>query len=301
MKSSQIVFVILVLLLVITAAYFGMRGEGGEIVVGGKNFTEQTIIGEMAVQLIEAKTGLSVVRKFQLGSNLPMKMLRKGELDLYLDYTGTGYMDILSMPYKQEAPEAVYAHVKKVYPEKFDAEWLSPLGFDNTYTLAMRSKHAADLGVKKISDLAAHADTLRAGFDPAFLDRDDGYPGLSKHYGFAFRQAPAQLAIGLMYKACKEEQVDVIDAFSTDGRISKFDLKILDDDQHFFPPYDAAFVVRGETLRKHSGIRQALESLVGKIDTSTMQQLNFAVDEDGRRETEVAREFLLERGIVQGE
>jgi len=300
-KASQIVFVVLVMVLLTTTAYFSMLGEGGQIAVGGKNFTEQTILGEMAAQLLEAKTALTVERTFHLGSNLPMKMLRKGELDLYLDYTGTGYMDILDMPYKQETPQAIYAYVKKAYPEKFDAEWLSPLGFDNTYTLTMRRKHAGELGVEKISDLAAHADTLRAGFDPAFLDRDDGYPGLTKHYGFQFKAAPAQLAIGLMYKACKHGQVDVIDAFSTDGRIGKFALVILDDDKHFFPPYAAAFVVRGKTLRKHPEVREALESLAGKIDTATMQQLNHAVDEEGAREAGVARKFLVSTGLVQSQ
>lgn len=301
MKTQQILFIVLVLVVIGIAIYFGLSGETGEITVGGKNFTEQTIIGEMAAQLIEAKTDLSVIRKFHLGSNLPMKMLRKGELDLYLDYTGTGYMDILAMPYRQEAPDAIYEHVKKAYPEKFDAEWLSPLGFDNTYTLTMRASHAASLGINTISDLAAHAATLTAGFDPAFLDRDDGYPGLAKHYGFKLRKAPSQLAIGIMYKACKEEQVDLIDAFSTDGRIAKFGLKILNDDKHFFPPYGAAFVVQGETLRKYPQVREALELLAGKIDTSAMQKLNYAVDEAGRREADVAREFLLKKGLVQSE
>ena len=299
MKGLRVVFAVIVVALLAVAIWFGLRGEEGQIVIGGKNFTEQTIIGEMAAQLIEEKAGLTVTRKFRLQTNLPMKMLRKGEIDLYLDYTGTGYMDILGLPYRQEPRDDIYEQVKKSYPEKFDAEWLSPLGFDNTYTLTMRRKHAEELGVTEISDLAAHKDKLRAAFDPAFLDRDDGYPGLTKHYGFKFATTPKQLAIGLMYRGCKEGEVDVIDAFSTDGRIGKFDLLILEDDKHFFPPYDAAFVVRGEALRKHPRVGEVLELLTGKIDNATMQRLNHAVDEEGRREVEVAREFLVEEGLIE--
>lgn len=256
MKFVRVLVIVIVVVLLVIAAWQGARKDAGQIIVGGKNFTEQTIIGEMAALLIEHNTGLTVARKFNLATNLPMKMLPKGELDLYLDYTGTGYVDILGKPYKQQTPEEIYQFVKKAYPQKFGAGWLSPLGFKNTYTLTMRRKHADELGINTISDLAEHTDTLRAAFDPAFLDREDGYPGLSKFYGFEFGEAPGQLAIGLMYKACAEGQVDVIDAFSTDGRIAKFDLKILEDDKRFFPPYDAAFVARQDTLRKYPEVRE---------------------------------------------
>lgn len=298
MKALRVLFVVIVIAVIAVAVWFGTRGGTGSIVIGGKNFTEQTIIGEMAALLIEHKRDLKVQRKFHLATNLPMKMLQKGELDLYLDYTGTGYVDILDKTYRQEPPQEIYQHVKKVYPERFDAEWLSPLGFKNTYTLTMRRKHAEELGIQKISDLIAHKDRLKAAFDPAFLDRDDGYPGLCKAYGFEFTQSPGQLAIGLMYKACKERQVDVIDAFSTDGRIAKFNLKILEDDKRFFPPYDAAFVARAEILRKYPKVREALELLAGRIDNRTMQKLNYAVDEEGRPERDVAREFLESQGLI---
>lgn len=282
------------------AMAFGVTGVAAaqEIVVGGKNFTEQTIVGEMAALLIEHKTGRPVDRKFYLATNLPMKMLQKGELDLYLDYTGTGYVDILGNEYKQEAPQEIYDRVKEAYPRRFNAEWLSPLGFKNTYTLTMRRGHAEQLGIERISDLDAHKDTLRAAFDPAFIDREDGYLGLRKAYGFQFTREPRQMAIGLMYKECRDGRVDVIDAFSTDGRIGKFDLKILQDDKRFFPPYDAAFVVRGETLRKYPQVREALELLAGRIDNATMQRLNYAVDEEGRKERDVAEAFLRSEGLI---
>jgi glycine betaine/choline ABC-type transport system substrate-binding protein len=296
--SSKTVFAVIAVLLIGIAVYFGLSGEKGDIMVGGKNFTEQTIIGEMAAQLIEARTDLAVVRQFQLGTNLPMKLIQSGELDLYLDYTGTGYVDILGIPYNQESREEIYRSVKEAYPEKFGADWLSPLGFDNTYTLTMRDDQAEELGIEKISDLEAHVDELTAGFDPAFLDRSDGYPGLAEHYGFKFAEEPSQLAIGLMYKACQEGQVDVIDAFSTDGRIEKFDLRILDDDRKFFPPYDAAFVVREETLQEHPEVGKALELLAGEISTEAMQKLNYSVDQEERSAKNVAREFLVSHGLI---
>jgi len=297
MKGARIAFAVLVAALVAVAAYFGLAGERGQLVVGGKDFDEQTIVGEMAAQLIEKKMRIRVERKFNLAVNLPCKLIRTGEIDLYLDYTGTGYMDILGVEYKGEPPQLIYEHVKKVYPDKFGVEWLSPLGFNNTYTLTMRRKHAEELGITSISDLAGHPD-LKAGFDPSFLDRADCYPGLKKRYGFEFDTAPRQLAIGIMYKACRDGDVDVIDAFATDGRIARFDLKVLVDDKRFFPPYDAAFNVRAATLRKFPDLCGTLEALAGKLTDGEMQELNHAVSEGGRKAADVAREFLLKKGLL---
>ena len=297
MKGSRIAFVVLVAALIAVAVYFGFAGEEGQLVVGGKDFDEQTIIGEMAAQLIEEKMGIKVERKFNLAVNLPCRLIRTGEIDLYLDYTGTGYMDILGIAYDGEPPKEIYEHVKKAYPKEYGVEWLSPLGFNNTYTLTMRRKHAEELGIEKISDLLGHAD-LKAGFDPSFLDRADCYPGLKKHYGLEFDAAPKQFAIGIMYKACRDGEVDVIDAFATDGRIAKFDLKMLVDNKRFFPPYDAAFNVRAATLREFPKLRGTLQVLAGKFTDEEMQELNHAVSEGGRKAADVAREFLLKKGLL---
>jgi glycine betaine/choline ABC-type transport system substrate-binding protein len=296
-KALRIGFVGIVVVLVAVALFFGLSGGGGQIAVGGKDFDEQTIIGEMAAQLIEQKMGVTVERKFNLAVNLPVKLIRTGEIDLYLDYTGTGYMDILDVTYKGEPPKQIYEHVKRAYPREFGVEWLSPLGFNNTYTLTMRREHAKELGIEKISDLARHTD-LKAGFDPSFLDRADCYPGLKEHYGFEFNEAPRQLAIGIMYKACRDGEVDVIDAFATDGRIAKFGLKVLEDDKQFFPPYDAAFNVRAETLRRFPELRKTLELLAGQFTDEKMQQLNLEVSEGRRRAADVARGFLVEKGLL---
>lgn len=298
-KLLKIAFVLIVLAIAIFAIWSVASEKQGDIVIGGKNFTEQTIIGEIAALLIEGQMDLEVERKFHLATNLPMKLLIAGELDLYLEYTGTGYVDVLGKPYNQQTPDEIYRYVKDNYTRKYDAEWLSPLGFKNTYTLTMRREHAEQLNINSISDLADHKDVLRACFDPALLDRNDGYKGLSDFYGFEFEQSPGQLAIGLMYKACAEGRVDVIDAFSTDGRIAKFDLKILEDDRRFFPPYDAAFVVRNKALQKHPKLQGTLELLARKIDNRTMQELNYKVDVEGQKEKEVARQFLISMGLIE--
>lgn len=287
-----------IITVVVVMAVVGSRRRTGDIIIGGKNFAEQTIVGEMAALLIEHDTDLVVERKFNLASNLPMPMLERKDIDLFLDYTGTGYMDILGNTYQGESSQEIYKAVCNAYPEKFQAEWLSPIGFSNTYTLTMRAEHAKELGIETISDLADHT-YLKAGFDAAFIDRGDGYPGIIKHYGFEFDQAPSQLSIGLMYTACKEDEVDVINAFSTDGRIAAFNLKILEDDKNFFPPYDAAFVVRKDTLQAHPEIRDILEKLAGILDDTAMQKLNFKVDEEDEQATEVARQFLVEAGLIE--
>ena len=182
MKPQRILLIITVVALVAVAVYFGARGRRADIVIGGKNFAEQTIIGEMAALLIEAKTDLTVGRKFDLAPNLPIQLIRKKnpEIDLFLDYTGTGYVDILQNEYRGQTPEEIYQHVKRAYPKQFGLEWLSPLGFKNTYTMTMRRDRAEQLGIDKISDLIAHKGALKAAFDPSFLDRNDGYPGLCK-------------------------------------------------------------------------------------------------------------------------
>jgi glycine betaine/choline ABC-type transport system substrate-binding protein len=296
-KGARVAFIVLVAALIAVAVYFGLAEEEGQLAVGGKDFDEQTIVGEMAAQLIEERMGVRVRRTFNLAGNLPSKLIRTGEIDIYLDYTGTGYMDILGIDYDGETPKEIYEHVRAVYPIRFGVEWLSPLGFNNTYTLTMRRKHAEELGIAKISDLARHT-YLKAGFDPSFRDRADCYPGLKRRYGFEFDEVPAQLAIGIMYKACRDGEVDVIDAFATDGRIAKFDLKILVDDKQFFPPYDAAFNVRVATLKKFPTLRATLEMLAGKFTDTEMRTLNHAVSEGGRRGADVAREFLVKKGLL---
>ena len=274
--------------------------KGGEesITIGAKHFTEQDILGEIMAQLIEAKTDITVVRKFDLGGTMVcFDALRTGDIDLYPEYTGTGLVNILKEKTMSD-PNKVYETVKSEFRQRYNFLWLRPFGFNNTYTLTMRRKQAKSLGIKKISDLRRYKGLLQAGFDAEFLERPDGYHGLTRRYGFSFTKSPKQMDPGLMYKALSEGAVDVVDGFATDGRIKAYGLVTLLDDEHFFPPYYAAPLVRRETLKNYPEIGRVLESLGDTIDDETMRRLNYDVDGRGRRPADVAREFLLAKGLI---
>jgi len=262
--------------------------------VGAKNFTEQEILGELAAQLIERHTSLAVERRFGLGgTGVCHAALRAGELDLYIEYTGTALMDILKAR-PAGPPDTVFCQVARAYRRRFGLEWLPPIGFNNTYAIAVRDAAAEQHGWERISDLIDAAPTLSAGFTSEFMARPDGYPGLKKAYGLAFGRT-MDMDPGLMYQALADGQVDVICAFATDGRIEAYDLRILADDKRFFPPYDAAPVVRGRLLRLHPELRDALAPLAGSLDDATMRQLNYAVDELHRSPRQVARAWIEAR------
>ena len=307
MKSSvKSVFVVLVVIALVVAVLVVWRASSaGEISIGGKDFTEQSLLCEMMAILIEENTDLSVERHSFLGGTMVcFNGLRGGDLDIYPEYTGTGLVNILG----QEAiadPDAAYNVVKKQFAKKYDLVWLKPFGFNNTYTLTMRTKQAEELGIQTFSDLGKHLQSgkepeLTAGFTHEFLDRPDGYKGLSDKYGFTFSDEPKGLDPGLMYKACADGSVDVICAFATDGRIAAFDLVTLDDDQRFFPPYYAAPLIRRETLEKHPRLEGLLNKLAGAINDQTMQQLNYQVDRPSspRKAADVARDFLRKQGLI---
>jgi len=262
------------------------------VTVGSKNFTEQLIVAELMAQLIESRTDLNVRRKLNLGGTMIChSALTRGEIDLYAEYTGTALTAILKQPVVSD-PQQVYATVRQAYAERFQCEWLAPFGFNNTYTLTVRGTFANREGVRRISDLEPLAADLEAGFTAEFAVREDGYPGLRKTYGFGFGRT-RDMDPGLMYQAVAREEVDVICAFATDGRIASYDLQTLEDDKAFFPPYYAAPVVRRDTLADHPEIRAALAPLAGLLDDETMQRLNLEVDEKKREPADVARRFLV--------
>jgi osmoprotectant transport system permease protein len=265
--------------------------------IGTKNFTEQLILGELMAQLIEARADLRVERRFNLGGTMICHgALEKGEIDLYAEYTGTGLTAIL----KRETiadPGQAYATVAKEYRRRFSIEWLAPFGFDNTYAITVRKADAASMSLRTISDLAAIAGRLRAGFTAEFSERPDGYPGLRKTYGIDFAEV-RDLDPGLMYEAIANGETDVICAFATDGRIAAYRLQPLRDDRGFFPPYQAAPVVRADLLEACPELRDVLDRLAGVLDDVTMQRLNFEVDEKKRRPREVARRFLAKRRLI---
>jgi len=269
------------------------RGEGRRAVrVGSKNFTEQVILGEIAAQALE-QAGVTVQRKLDLGGSfLCHEGLVSGELDLYPEYTGTAFTAILKEKPVTD-PAVVRARVAEEYAKRWRLVWVAPLGFENTFALVVRGDEAKRLGLSRISDLAAHPE-LRPGFGYEFLERADGFPGLAKAYGLAFAARPAEMDLGLLYPALAQGKVDVIAGNSTDGLIAAMSLRVLDDDRRYFPPYEAAFVVRGDTW-KDDRVRRALEALSGAISPDAMRAMNASVDRDRKQPAEVAAEFLARR------
>lgn len=236
--------------------------------------------------------GIKVDRRLNLGGTFVChRALTAGELDLYPEYTGTAFTAILSRKPVSD-PVAVREAVAREYARRWALIWSPPLGFENTFALIMRGQEARRLGIRKISDLPAHAGKLRPGFGYEFLEREDGFPGLARAYGLEFGLRPVQMDLGLLYQALESGKVDVIAGNSTDGLIAALDAVVLEDDRRYFPPYEAAFVVRGEVWRQNAAVREVLGKLSGRIDAPTMRRLNAALDRDKRRPEEVAREFL---------
>jgi len=294
MTRGKVFIITLIALLSLTAC----SGEKRTVVIGSKEFTEQVILREMMAALIEDNGDIEVEQKFLGGTLICFESLKNGEIDLYAEYTGTALTAILKREPMTD-PQAVYDTVKEAFAEQHELIWLKPLGFNNTYTITMRKAQAEELGVKRISDLEVHKDKLASGFTHEFMEREDGYPGLVKHYGWSLGKEPKGMDPGLMYKAIAEGDVDLICGFATDGRIAAFDLVMLEDDKVFFPPYYAAPVVRSDTLDKHPELEGILNKLADRIDNKTMAQLNYEVDEKGRQASDVAREFLQKNGLIK--
>jgi len=252
------------------------------------------ILGEIVAQALEAG-GVAVDRRLNLGGTFVChSALRAGELDLYPEYTGTAFTAILGQKPVSD-PAAVRQAVSDAYAKRWDLVWSPPLGFENNFALIVRQQDAARWNLKKISDLAGHEKEIRPGFGYEFVERQDGFPGLAKAYGLAFPLRPVEMDLGLLYPALESRKVDLIAGNSTDGLIAALHAVVLDDDRRYFPPYEAAFVVRGRIWRERKGVRRVLEALAGSIDSATMRRLNAAVDRDKRRPEDVAREFLAQK------
>ena len=289
---------LLVPFLVFGAGGMAYVGSSPDIVVGSKIWSESLILGHMMADLIEDATDLKVDRRFCLGGTMICHgALVNGEIDMYVEYTGTGLTTVLHATSAND-PQTVYDTVKTSYEEQFAVEWFPPLGINNTYALAVRKDAAEKNGWRRISDLQESAVDLTAGWTAEFAERPDGYLGLSKMYEFEFGTV-VDIQSGLMYAAVAAGEVDVIAAYSTDGRIAAYDLLLLEDDRRFFPPYFAAPVVKQATLEKYPDVGRSLLKLANILDDRTMQQLNLEVDEHKRNPEEVAREFLVKRGLVK--
>lgn len=290
--------VFLFLILLLTAC--GNQADSGKVVVSGKDWTEQWILTHLVAEMIEANTDLDVEVKPGLGSETVLtEALKKGDIDLYVEYTGTGYMAILHKEYRPGmTPEEIYEAAKKGYEEEMNLTWMKPLGFANNHVLALKKEKAEALGASKVSDLKGKAASLTFGAPGTFYERADGYEGLTQAYGVQFLKK-VSLDEDLMYQAAQKEEVDIITGFSTDPRIPQFDLAVLVDDKKYFPPYDAAPVVRRDTLEAHPELKGVLDKLAGQISTEEMSEMNAEVNLENKEPRDVAIQFLKKKGLIQ--
>ena len=267
------------------------------IVVGSKNFTEQIVLAELFAQQIEARTSLRVERRVNLGGTLLCHdALVSGKIDLYPEYTGTALTAILKDPPKKD-PSEVFRTVQEEYRSRFNVEVLPPLGFNDTFAIVVRGDDAEKLHLRAISDAAAYAPKWRAGFGYEFMERPDGYRGWVAAYGLHFAAEPRILDLGLLYRALADKQVDLVAGNSTDGVIAALHMVALEDDRHYFPPYEAVPLVRRAAVEKHPEVREAIGALAGKITEDEMRRVNYAVDGEHRDPAEVVREFRKGKGL----
>lgn len=283
-------------LLVIGGVVLSRSGDSpssARVSIGSKDFTESALLAEIVAQMLEVR-GVSVERRFELGGNLPHEALVSGTLDLYPEYTGTSYTAILHHAPIGD-PRMVYDQVKQEYASKFNVEVSPPLGFENTFAILVRGEEARRLNLKTISDAASHAPRWRAGFGQDFMSRADGYPGFSKTYGLKFAEV-REMDLSLTYIALSSRQVNLIAGNSTEGRIATLDLFQLADDRRYFPPYEAVYLVRHDSVTRVPALREVLTKLANSISTEEMRRLNYEIDGNKRDPKEVVREWLAGKG-----
>lgn len=267
------------------------------VVIGSKNFTEQLVLGEIMAQQIENKTHLTVERRFYLaGTYICQQAILGGRIDIYPEYTGTALTAILKQSPSGD-PEEVYHHVKTEYARQFNLSIGHPFGFNNTFAIEIRGEDARRLSLRTISQAAAYTPKWRAGFGYEFMERPDGYKGLAATYGLRFAESPGIMDLGLLARALKDKQIDLAAGNMTDGLIPVLDLFVLQDDRHYFPPYEAVPVMRQVMLAHHPEVGTALEQLAGKISDDDMRRLNYAVDGQHRDVKQVVGEFLRSKNL----
>jgi osmoprotectant transport system substrate-binding protein len=275
----------------------GCRTTQPHITIGSKFFTEQVILAELLAQHIEARTGIHVERKTNLGGTLLcQKALESGQLDLYVEYTGTALTAVLN-----ESPSgdstSIYQRVKQGYADRFNLEVTERLGFENTFAMVVRSADARQFHLRTISDIIPLAPHWRVGVGYEFLERPDGYQGFSQRYNLHFSARPSVMDLGLIYRALVDKKVDIVAGNSTDGLIDALHLVALTDDRHYFPPYDAVPIVRRDTLAKFPQLRPALADLANKISAEDMRHLNAEVDANQRDAATVVRAFRATKSL----
>lgn len=262
------------------------------IVVGSKNFTEQLVLGEIIAQHVEDRLHQPVDRKLDLGGTLlAHQALLAKDIDMYPEYTGTAFTNVLKLTGVND-PAEVLRRVRADYAARFHLDWLDPLGFDSSFAMTVRGADARSRHLETLSDAAADRAGFALGAGYEFLTRPDGLAALNAVYPIHWTAPPKSMDLGLLYEALTAQQVSMAAANTTDGLLSKLDVKVLKDDKHAFPPYQACIAVRSDTLAANPGLRAALEELSGKISAAAMQKMNYAVDVEHRPVRDVARDFL---------
>ncbi|MCP1101401.1 osmoprotectant transport system permease protein [Aequitasia blattaphilus] len=299
-KHQKIILAVCACMVAVLFLYTGIstnKKSDKSITIAGKDFTEQSILTHMLADMVEDRTDIEVRRESELGgTQVCMGALKTGEVDMYIEYTGTAYGDTLKHPMSSDMKK-VYNTVKKEFKEEFDIEVLEQMNFNNTYTLAVRPDTAKKYNLTTISDLGKVSPNLTFGATLEFLNRSDGFPGLSEVYRINFKET-----VGIdgspRYTALNSQETDVVDAFATDGLIKKFNLQVLEDDKNFFPPYYAIPVIRGEVLEKYPEIQEPIEELRQILTDEVMMELNYKVDELQMTPREVAREYLEDANLL---
>ncbi|MFZ0417922.1 MAG: glycine betaine ABC transporter substrate-binding protein [Candidatus Sulfotelmatobacter sp.] len=275
-----------------------VRSHVNRVVIGSKNFTESLMLGELLAQMVEARTEVKVERRFYLaGTYICQQAMLAGRIDIYPEYTGTALTAILKQKVAGDR-KAVYQRVKSEYETRFELTLSPPFGFNDTFAMEIRGDDARRLNLESLSQAAAFAPQWRAGFGYEFMERPDGYAGLAAVYGLHFAGPPRVMDLGLLAPALKDHQIDIAAGNATDGLIPALDLFVLEDDRHYFPPYEAVAVIRQQTLQQHPEVGEAIAELAGKISDQEMQKLNYALDGQHRDAREVAQEFLRSKGFV---
>lgn len=288
---------LLLAIVFITTSFGQGRTAARTISIGSKDYTEQAILGNMAAELIEARTDIRVNRKLDLGgTQVCFGAIQTGDIDMYIEYSGTAFTDLLKNPPISDM-EKVYQTVKEAFQERYHISVLPQMGFNNTYVMSVTQETAAKYGLNTISDFAKVASQLKSGTVFEFSNREDGLPGLQKAYGFVMGEQ-ITLDGAPRYTALINEEVDVIDAFATDGLLKKFNLKTLIDDQHFFPPYYAMPIIRNAALEQCPEIQALMGELGALLTDEVMVDLNYRVDELQEQPDAVAKEFLQVRGLI---
>ncbi len=291
-KSKLVSFLLASVVFILTLAGCS---KSDEIVVGGKDYSEQYVMSEMLEILIDENTDLKTRIEDNLSGPVIFESIKNDEVDLYLEYVGS-VLSNMHLGLDGDSDELL-DKAKTALDEELDITWLENYGYNNTYAMVVTKETAEEYDLETTSDLAEVGDELVLGADHTFTERDDGYPGLSERYDFDFKEVKG-MEPALMYQAIDQGDVDVIAGYTTEGRIIAFDLVILEDDKDFFPPYDAAPIIRNEVLEEHPELEDVLNSLAGRIDEEKMSELNAEVDLEKREPHDVAREFLEEEGLI---